>query len=66
MSSRAITLALFAVIFLTALGVHLWGTRPGSPVPSAGRGLSWAMSTRTGRVVALLSWCWIGWHFFGR
>ena len=66
MSSRAVSLVLFTLIFLVGLGLHLWGTRPGSRVPSVGQGLGWAMARPTGRVVALLCWCWVGWHFFAR
>jgi hypothetical protein len=66
MSSREVTLALFALIFLVAAVLHLLGTRPGSRVPTVGQGMGWAMATGTGRVVTLLFWCWVGWHFFAR
>ncbi|HEX3812941.1 MAG TPA: DUF6186 family protein [Mycobacteriales bacterium] len=61
--TRDITILAFAV---TLAGVLLLGRRAGSKVPPAEELLGHVMSSRTGRVITLLFWIWIGWHFFAR
>lgn len=59
-----------AAMYCGALGLgltlHLLGHRPGSRVPDLGSVVGWAMRTATGRVVILLFWSWVGFHFFAR
>lgn len=61
-----VSAGLFTAVFGAALALHLLGRRPDSPVPSVGTAIGWVMLTSTGRVVTLLFWAWVGFHFFAR
>ena len=61
-----VSAGLFAAVVAAALVLHLLGRRPDSPVPSVGTAMGWVMATPTGRVVTLLFWSWVGFHFFAR
>ena len=61
--SRAVTLLAFACI---GVSVAMIGRRPGSDVPTLPQLLDLAMRSPAGRASALVSWVWVGWHFFGR
>jgi hypothetical protein len=60
------SILLYAAIFGLAIGLHLYGHRAGSAVPSVGVAMGWVMRSTTGRVITLLFWCWVGFHFFSR
>jgi uncharacterized protein DUF6186 len=75
--TRALSIATFVAIGLIMLGLHRTGRRAASApegsavrrlacVPSLREVLAYLMSSRTGRVCTLLSWWWVGWHFFAR
>lgn len=61
-----VSILLYAAIFGVAIGLHLLGHREGSQVPSVGVAMGWVMRTPTGRVITLLFWSWVGFHFFSR
>jgi hypothetical protein len=50
----------FVVLGLLGLVVRL--TRPGT----ASELFAMVVATRTGRVLAILVWGWLGWHFLAR
>jgi hypothetical protein len=35
-------------------------------IPTLGQWLGYVMRPRTGRVLILLGWLWLGWHYFAR
>ncbi|MEV4892126.1 DUF6186 family protein [Nonomuraea sp. NPDC055795] len=39
---------------------------PGSTTPTAGDCFAWVMRHPAGRVLVILSWWWVGWHFLSR
>ena len=46
--------------------LELFARRPGSRIPTLGQWLGYLMRPRTGRVLILLGWWWLGWHCFAR
>jgi hypothetical protein len=40
--------------------------RPESRIPTVGRLVASIRSTYVGRVLLVLGWGWVGWHFFVR
>lgn len=66
MTSREWTIALFGVIALSVVCLHLIGRRAGSPIQSLGQLATMGMSTRAGRLVTMACWVWVGWHLFVR
>ena len=69
-SSRQITIAGFLLLLGVGGYVELAARRGaqlrGRPLPTADEVLSSVMRNRTGRVVVIVSWCWLGWHFLAR
>jgi hypothetical protein len=53
-----VILALFLLEFLAR--------REGSRVPTLGQWLGYVLRPRAGRLLVLLGWLWLGWHFFSR
>jgi len=55
---------------LTILGalavLELLGRRKGSRIPTLGEWLGYVMRSRAGRLLILLGWLWLGWHYFSR
>ncbi|HYY78879.1 MAG TPA: DUF6186 family protein [Actinomycetes bacterium] len=66
MSSRTITIAVFAALTVAAVALHLLARRPSSRVPRLGDLIGVLVETRRGRVGLVLVWWWLGWHFFAR
>ena len=66
--------SLVATIDARALGAGLdrakalefLARRPGSRIPTVGQWLGDLMRPRIGRVLVLLGWWWLGWHYFAR
>lgn len=56
----------FVVLLLVGLMVELTARRPAATGSRLGELLSLAVATRTGRVLAVLVWGWLGWHFLAR
>ncbi len=66
MNTHTITVLGFAVIAIALLVLEVVARRRGSRVPTAGQMLGFLMQTRVTRVLILLLWGWLGWHFFAR
>ncbi|BDU01717.1 DUF6186 family protein [Nocardia sputorum] len=66
MSDRAVVLLGFALILAAALVavVVTWVRR--DLVASAGETIAYLTATRTTRILAVLVWAWLGWHFLAR
>jgi Family of unknown function (DUF6186) len=66
MTTHAITITGFAAIAVSLIVLELAAHRTNSRVPTAGQVLGFLMQTRITRVLILLLWGWLGWHFFAR
>lgn len=66
MTTRAITIAGFAVVIVALVTLEILGRRKNSPIPKLGEVLGYAMRPKAGRFLILLGWLWLGWHFFAR
>lgn len=66
MTGRVITIAGYAIIIATLFGLEIAGRRKTAAIPTLGQVLSCAMRPRTGRLLILAGWLWLGWHFFAR
>jgi hypothetical protein len=66
MSTRTLTILGFVAIGLAAAALQIRSGRSQTRTPSLGEVFGHLMRTRTGRVGVLLSWWWVGWHFFAR
>ena len=62
----ALSAALYVAIFALAIALHVRGHRPHAVAPSVGVAFGWVMRSTTGRLVTLLFWGWVGFHFFAR
>lgn len=66
MITRIITVIGF-VIVIGAIGtLELVARRPTNKIPTIGEWLGYLMRGRAGRVLILLGWLWLGWHYFAR
>ena len=66
MSTHVVTVIGYACV-IGLLGVlEALAHRRGSRIPKLGEWFGYMMSTRAGRVLVLLGWGWLGWHFFAR
>lgn len=66
MTTRAITVAGFAVIIAAMVILEILGRRRSSRIPTLGEWLGYVMRPRAGRALILLGWLWLGWHYFAR
>lgn len=64
MSSHDLTVLVFAILGSALIGLELAGHRRGSRVPTVGRLLRAALRKRPVLVLVVLTWWWVGWHFF--
>jgi hypothetical protein len=65
MSMHAVTIWVFGLLGLVLLGLEVVARLPRSPVPTLRRLLSGGLGRRSVQVLVVLSWWWVGWHFFG-
>jgi hypothetical protein len=66
MVTRAITIAGFAGAITALVVLEILGRRPGNRIPTLGQWLGYLMRPRWARLLILLGWLWLGWHFFAR
>jgi hypothetical protein len=66
LSTRAITIAGFVIVITGILILEMQARRPGSRIPTIGQWLGYLMRPKFGRVLILLGWWWLGWHYFAR
>jgi hypothetical protein len=65
-SSHAIAVTGYCVALAAVAAVVVASYRPESRIPTAGRLVASIRSTYVGRVLLVLGWGWVGWHFFVR
>jgi hypothetical protein len=55
-------------LLLIALGfvLEMLARRPDAAVPTVAEVVDRCLSTRTGRLLILVTWWWLGWHFLAR
>lgn len=66
LSTRSVTIAGFVLVIAAILTLEVLARRPGSRVPTIGQWLGYLMRPKLGRVLVLLAWWWLGWHYFAR
>ena len=66
MVTRVITIAGFAAVIGALFVLEFLGRRPDSRIPTLGQWLGYVMRPRAGRLLILLGWLWLGWHYFSR
>lgn len=65
MTMRAITIGVFALLGVALIGLELVARAPRSKIPTVSRLLTGGLGRRSVQVLIVLSWWWVGWHFFG-
>jgi hypothetical protein len=66
MVTRVITIIGFAALILALFVLEFLARRKGSRIPTLGEWLGYVMRSKAGRVLILLGWLWLGWHYFSR
>jgi hypothetical protein len=66
MVTRVITIIGFAALILALFVLQFLARRKGSRIPTLGEWLGYVMRPKAGRVLILLGWLWLGWHYFSR
>lgn len=66
MSSYAVGITGYCVLLAALIGLTLAARRPGVPIASGSRLIASIRRTRTGRILLVLGWAWVGWHLFVR
>jgi H+/Cl- antiporter ClcA len=64
-STHAVTILVFALLGAVLIGLELAARTAGSRIPTVSRLLSGGLGRRSVQVLVVLSWWWVGWHFFG-
>jgi hypothetical protein len=64
--TRVITIVGFAAVIGALFVLEFLGRRPDSRIPTLGEWLGYVMRPRAGRLLILLGWLWLGWHYFSR
>jgi Family of unknown function (DUF6186) len=66
MVTRVITIIGFAAVILALFVLEFLARRKDSRIPTLGEWLGYVMRSKAGRVLILLGWLWLGWHYFSR
>jgi hypothetical protein len=66
MTSRTVTILIWAMLALLLVVLDLLGRVPVSRVPTFNELITRVMRTPSGRVGVLAGWLWIGLHYFAR
>ena len=66
MVTRIITISGFAAVILALFVLEFLARRKGSRIPTLGEWLGYVMRPKAGRLLILLGWLWLGWHYFSR
>ncbi|MFG3618094.1 DUF6186 family protein [Nocardia sp. NPDC047654] len=66
MSDRGVILLGFGLIAAAALVAILLTRLRRDSVASLGETIAYLTGTRTTRIIAVLIWAWLGWHFLAR
>lgn len=62
--TRAVTIAVFVAFPLLAVALTVVAHRLPERLLGLGAVLDAALASRPARIVVLLFWLWLGWHFF--
>ena len=66
MTTRIITLIGFAGVITALFALEFLARRKDSRIPALGEWLGYVMRPWAGRLLVLLGWLWLGWHYFSR
>ncbi len=66
MVTRVITITGFASLIVVLFVLEFLGRRGHPRIPTVGEWLGYVMRSWGGRLVILLGWLWLGWHYFSR
>ncbi|WP_327096425.1 DUF6186 family protein [Nocardia vinacea] len=66
MSDRVIVIIGFVVVLVVALGVVVVTHVRRDLVAPVGETIAYLTRNRLVRIVAVLAWAWVGWHFLAR
>lgn len=66
MNSHDITVTGFLVILACLIGTEIIARRRRTEIPTFAEVITRIMRTRTGRVGILVTWAWLGLHFFAK
>lgn len=66
MVTRVITIGGFMALILALFVLEFLARRKDSRIPTLGEWLGYVMRTKAGRLLVLLGWLWLGWHYFSR
>ena len=65
MIMHVVTIVVFALLGVALLGLEAVARMPRSKIPTLSRLLTSGLGRRSVQVLVVLSWWWVGWHFFG-
>jgi len=65
-STRTITIAGFLAVIGALVVLELMGRSRRTRIPTVGEWLGYVMRPAAGRALILLTWLWLGWHYFAR
>jgi hypothetical protein len=65
MTMHVVTIVVFALLGVFLIGLELVARMPRSKIPTVSRLLTGGLGRRSVQVLVVLSWWWVGWHFFG-
>jgi Family of unknown function (DUF6186) len=66
MITRIITDIGFVCLVGSLVILEIIARRPTNRIPTVGEWLGYLMRARAGRLLILLGWLWLGWHYFAR
>jgi Family of unknown function (DUF6186) len=66
MITRVITVIGFVCLIGALVTLEIVARRPTNRIPTVGEWLGYLMRARAGRLLVLLGWLWLGWHYFAR
>ena len=66
MITRVITIIGFVCMVGALIALEIIARRPANRIPTVGEWLGYLMRARAGRLLVLLGWLWLGWHYFAR
>jgi hypothetical protein len=66
MTTHVITVVGYGCLIAVLIVLELLARRRGSRIPKMGEWFGYLMRSKTGRLLILLGWAWLGWHFFAR
>jgi hypothetical protein len=66
MITRVITVIGFVCVIGALVSLEIIARRETNRIPTVGEWLGYLMRARAGRVLVLLGWLWLGWHYFAR